>query len=148
MKTFLLKKHSCVSREALFQISTDIENFKLIMPNYFKSLVVVKESLNHKFVDEEISFLGKTVNVKTKHVIAPPNIHEVYILTGPLKGTFFIENYEELESGTEVTITVSLTLNGFLRFVPFLKRIFVRRMEFVMTEFLICAEKFLKTKAL
>ena len=148
MKTVSLKKYSSVSRDALFQISTDIENFKLIMPNYFKSLIIIEDSINQKFVDEEITFFGKTVNVRTKHIIVKPNLHEVYILTGPLKGTFFIENYEKLKSGTEVTITISLTLNGFLKFIPFLKKILVKRMESVMTEFLICAENFLKTKAL
>ena len=146
VKTFSFKKYSTIPRDALFQISTDIENFKLVMPNYFKSLVIVKESSNQKFVDEEIAFLGKTVNVRTKHVIVHPNVHEVYILTGPLRGTFFIERYEELELGTEVTIKISLNLNGFLRFVPFLKKIFVRRMECVMTEFLVCAENFLKAR--
>ena len=83
------------------------------MPNYFKSLSIVKESSKEKFVDEEIVFLGKRVNVRTKHVVVYPNIHEVYILTGPLKGTLFIEHYVNLNSGTEVTITISLHLNGF-----------------------------------
>ena len=144
MKTFSLKKYSSISRDDLFQISTDIENFSSIMPNYFKSLSIVKESSKEKFVDEEIIFLGKRVNVRTKHVIIYPDIHEVYILTGPLKGTIFIENYYESDSGTEITITISLHLNGYLRFIPFLQNIIVRRMEFVMTEFLSCAEKFLQ----
>ena len=144
MKIFSLKKCSSVSRDDLFQISTDIENFDSIMPNYFKSLSVVEESSKEKFVDEQITFLGRTVSVRTKHVIIHPNIHEVYILTGPLKGTSFIENYSEYDSGTEVTITISLHLNGFLRFIPFIQNIIARRMEFVMIEFLSCAEKFLK----
>ena len=147
MKIFSLKKYSPISRDSLFQISTDIENFDSIMPNYFRSLSVVEESSKEKFVDEQITFLGKTVDVRTKHVVIHPNIHEVYILTGPLKGTFFIEHYSQSGSGTEVTITVSLCLNGFLRFIPFLQNIIVKRMESVMTEFLSCAEKFLKNSA-
>ena len=144
MKTFSLKKYSSTSRDDLFQISTDIENFSFIMPNYFKSLSVVKESSSEKLVDERISFLGKIVEVRTKHVITPPGIHEVYILTGPLKGTFFIEHYDESGTGTKVTIMISLCLNGFIRFIPFLKNIIAKRMEYVMTEFVLCAEKFLK----
>ena len=144
MKNFCLKKYSPIPRDDLFQISTDIENFGSIMPNYFKSLSIVEESSKEKFVDEQITFLGKTVNVRTKHVVIHPNIHQVYILTGPLKGTSFIENYSESGSGTEVTITISLHLNGFLRFIPFIENIIGKRMEFVMTEFLSCAEKFLK----
>ena len=144
MKTFSLKKHSSITRDDLFQISTDIEKFVFILPNHFKSLCIAKEYSNEKFVDEQISFLGKTVKVRTKHVIIHPDIHEVYILTGPLKGTFFIEHYDETDTGTEVTIDVSLCLNGFIRFIPFLQNIIVRRMESVFNEFLTCAEKFLK----
>ena len=144
MKTFSLKKHSSVSRDELFEISTDIENFANIMPNYFKSLSIVKNSLNEKLVDEKISFLGKTTNVRTKHVVVHPNIHEVYILSGPLKGTSFIEHYDGSPNGTEVTITISLCLNGFMRFIPFFQKIIVNRMEYVFTEFLISAEEFLK----
>ena len=147
MKTFSLKKHSCVSRDELFQISTDIENFATIMPNYFKSLSIVEDSLKEKLVDEKISFLGRTVNVRTKHVVAHPNIHEVYILSGPLKGTSFVEHYNESPNGTEVTITISLCLNGFMQFIPFLQKIIVNRMEYVFTAFLTSAEEFLKPSA-
>ena len=147
MKTFSLKKHSCVSRDELFRISTDIENFATIMPNYFKSLSIVEDSLKEKLVDEKISFLGRTVNVRTKHVVVHPNTHEVYILSGPLKGTSFIEHYDESLNGTEVTITVSLCLNGLMRFIPFLQKIIVNRMEYVFSAFLTSAEEFLKPSA-
>ena len=145
MKQFSLKKQSSIPRDDLFQISTNIENFSSVMPEYFKSLSVIEESGKEKLVDEKISFLGKTVSVKSKHVIIPPNIHEVHILTGPLKGTFFIEQYDKSDEGTDIQIDISLFLNGLIRFIPFLQNIIVSRMESVFTEFLTCAEKFLKS---
>ena len=145
MKQFSLKKQSSIPRDDLFQISTNIENFSSVMPEYFKSLSVIEESGKEKLVDEKISFLGKTVSVKSKHVIIPPNIHEVHILTGPLKGTFFIEQYDKSDEGTDIQIDISLFLNGLIRFIPFLQNIIVSRMESVFTEFLTRAEKFLKS---
>lgn len=147
MKQFSLKKHSAIPRDDLFQISTDIENFSSVMPEYFKSLSIIEESENEKLVDEKISFLGKMINVRSKHVIIPPNIHEVHILTGPLKGTFFIEHYDKSNEGTNIQIDITLFLNGLIRFIPFLQNIIVRRMESVFSEFLICAEKFLKNSS-
>ena len=144
MKQFSLKKHSSIPRDDLFRISTDIENFSSVMPEYFKSLSIIEESGKEKLVDEKISFLGKMINVQSKHVIIPPNVHEVHILTGPLKGTFFIEQYDKSDEGTDIQIDISLFLNGLMRFIPFLRNIIVRRMESVFSEFLICAEKFLK----
>ena len=144
MKQFSLKKYSSLSRDDLFQISTDIENFSSVMPEYFKSLSVIEESGKEKLVDEQISFLGKLINVRTRHVVIPPNIHKVHILTGPLKGTFFIEYYDKSKDGTQIQIDISLFLNGLMRFIPFLQNVIVRRMESIFTEFLACAEKFLK----
>ena len=144
MKKFSLEKYSSITRDDLFQISTDIEHFPLVMPNYFKSLSIVEESSKEKLVDEKISFLKKTVTVRTEHVVIFPNIHEVYILTGPLKGTFFIEHYDVCNNGTKIRIDVSLSLNGLIRLIPFIQNIIARRMNFVFSEFLLCAEKFLK----
>ncbi len=144
MKSFTLSRECSVNRELIFKISTNVENFNKIMPNYFKSLTVLEESSSQKIVLEKISFLGKTLDVKTKHVVLPPNIHEVYILSGPLKNTSFIENYELSSLGTNITISINLQLNGFLKFVPFLNKILIRKMSHVMNEFIKCAEIYSK----
>ena len=144
MKKFFLKKYSSVPRDELFQISTDIENFASVMPNYFKSLSVVEDSSKEKIVDEQISFLGITTNVKSKHAVVPPNMHEVHILTGHLRGTSFIERYEKSGEGTEVQIDVSLCLNGLIRFIPIMEDIIARRMKSIFNEFIRCSEIFSK----
>ncbi|MBT8242404.1 MAG: hypothetical protein HKO48_02680 [Nitrosopumilus sp.] len=110
------------------------------MPDYFKSLTVLEEFDSHKIVLENISFLGQSLDVKTKHVVLPPNTHEVYILSGPLKNTSFIEKYVPSSLGTDITIIVDLQINGFLKFIPFLRQILIRKMGNVMNEFVKCAE--------
>lgn len=144
MKSFNLHRHSSLNRDVVFKISTNVANFNNIMPEYFKSLIVVKDNHTEKIVLEKISFLGQTINVKTKHVILPPNTHEVFILSGPLRGTSFIENYEISSNGTDIVISVNLEINGLLKFIPFLDKLLARKMSSVMSEFINSAENYSK----
>lgn len=142
MTSFNLSGTSSLNRDIVFKISTDVNNFHSIMPNYFKSLDIISEDKSGIVVSEKINFLGQTVNVKTKHRVLPPNVHKVFILTGPLKGTSFFENYESSSSGTLILISVNLKINGFLKYIPFVKKILRKKMSHVMLEFINCAEKY------
>jgi len=142
LTSFNLSGTSSLNRDIVFKISTDVNNFHSIMPNYFKSLDIISEDKSGIVVSEKINFLGQTVNVKTKHHVLPPNIHKVFILTGPLKGTSFFENYESSSSGTLILISVNLKINGFLKYIPFVKKILRKKMSHVMLEFINCAEKY------
>jgi len=141
MMRFTLKKNSRVNRDKLYSISIDVENFSNIMPKYFKSMTIKKSIGNEIFVDEKIHFLGNFLDVKTKHVIIPPRIHEVHILSGPLRGSSFVESYDEISDETNVTIDVSIKLNGVSKlFLPF-GFLIKRQMVKVMDEFLDSSEK-------
>ena len=145
MSSFNLIHKSNLERDIIFKISTDVENFHNIMPKYFKSLQIVSNSLNEKIVLESIDFLGKRIKIKTKHIILKPDIHKVFILTGPAKGTSFIETYMSNSNGTEISILVDLKLNGVLKLIPFLKFLLLKRMNSVMSEFIVCAESYSKS---
>ena len=145
MSSFNLVHKSNLERDIIFKISTDVENFHNIMPKYFKSLQIVSNSLNEKIVLESIDFLGKRIKIKTKHIILKPDIHKVFILTGPAKGTSFIETYTSNSNGTDISILVDLKLNGVLKLIPFLKFLLLKRMNSVMSEFIVCAESYSKS---
>ena len=145
MSGFNLVQKSNLESSVIFQISTDVENFHKIMPKYFKSLKIISNSLTEKIVLESIDFLGMKIKIKTKHIILKPNVHKVFILTGPAKGTSFIETYSPSSTGTDISILVHLKLNGFLKLIPFLKILLLRRMNSVMSEFIICAESYSKS---
>ncbi len=83
----------------IFNIGTDVENFHNVMPDYFKPSYIVKKSKTQIILVEKIKFLGIQLSVKTKHVIIPPNFHEVYILSGPTKGTIFLSHTKNLKMG-------------------------------------------------
>lgn len=148
MKSFDLVRKSTLNRDELFKISTNVKNFHRVMPNYFKSLNILEENNSEQIVMEKISFLGKTLDVKTKHIVLEPNIHGVFILSGPLKNTSFIENYEFSSDGTKITILVNLEINGILKLIPFVRALLAKKMSHVMNEFLISAESYSKNKFL
>lgn len=143
MTVFDLSANSSLSRDVVFKISTDVTNFHNIMPDYFKSLDVLSIDESGIVVLEKINFLGQSVKVKTRHIVLPPNIHKVYILTGPLRGTFFIEQYDPTSSGTLISISVNLKINGILKLIPFIDRILRKKMSSVMMEFVNSAEKYI-----
>ena len=145
MSSFTLIQKSKLNRDLIFKISTDVENFHKVMPGYFKSLKIISDSSNEKIVLEYLDFLGRQIEIKTKHVIIQPNLHKVFILTGPAKGTSFVETYDSNSSGTDISIEVNLQLNGILKFVPFLKILLLKKMDSVMSEFIICAELYAKS---
>ena len=145
MSGFNLVQKSNLERDIIFKISTDVENFHKIMPKYFKSLKIISNSLTEKIVLESIDFLGMKIKIKTKHIILKPNVHKVFILTGPAKGTSFIETYSPSSTGTDISILIHLKLNGFLKLIPFLKIFLLKRMNSVMSEFIICAESYSKS---
>ena len=145
MSSLTLIQKSKLNRDLIFKISTDVENFHKVMPDYFKSLKIISDSSNEKIVLEYLDFLGRQIEIKTKHVIIQPNLHKVFILTGPAKGTSFVETYDSNSSGTDISIEVNLQLNGILKFIPFLKILLLKKMDSVMSEFIICAELYAKS---
>ena len=86
--------------------------------------------------------MGIPLNIKTKHIIKNPNIHEVQILSGPTKGTVFIEKYEQTISGTLITIDVVLRFSGFFKLFAVLENYISKKMALTMKKFVMCAEKY------
>ncbi len=130
-----------MNRNKLFSISIDVENFPSLMPKHFESIIITKTIGNEIFVDEKIHFLSSILNVKTKHLIIHPRKHEVHILSGLMRGSSFVEFYDETSDGTNVTIDVLINLNGISKlFLPF-RFLIKRQMAKTMDEFLNSAER-------
>jgi len=142
LKFFKLENYTILSQEEIFHISTDVENFHHVMPNYFKSLDVVEQNDNVKIVIEKIKFLGVHLKIKTKHIITKPNIHKVEILSGPIKGTVFVESYIGLKTGTMISIDVELRFSGVMKLFSFFESYVAKKMNSTMNDFVKSAEKF------
>ena len=142
MKNFNLKCYSSLPPEEIFNISIDVENFHNTMPDYFESLNIIEKNDQQIIVDEIIKFLVFKLKVKTKHIIKKPNIHEVHILTGPTKGTSFIESYLPSDNGTLISINVTLQFSGIMKLFSIFENLIASKMDSTMKEFVISAEKY------
>jgi len=133
---FSFEKIVDVNRDKFFAISTNYEKFTEILPDYFKDLRIIESKDNVTKIFERLSFLGKTVDVTTEHIVEKPNRHIVKMLDGQAKGTVFDERYEEFENKTKVTIDVDFVLSGGLRVLGmFAKNKIKSSMEKVLDEF-------------
>ena len=81
------------------------------------------------------------MDVKTKHVIIHPRIHEVHILSGLLRGSSFVESYDETSDGVNVVIDVSMKFNGVSKLLLPFGFLIKMQMVRVMDKFLNSAEK-------
>jgi ribosome-associated toxin RatA of RatAB toxin-antitoxin module len=135
MLTFKISRITFLERKKIFELSMDIENFSNLMPKYFRSLQITDKINSEIFVDETLSFLGITQKVQTKHKILEPNIHEIHILSGPLRGSSFIEYYDELDDGTKIEIDVQLKFNGFFKILYLMKLLIEKKINKTMDEF-------------
>ncbi len=143
MPNFQLEKIVNINREKLFRIVTDFENFSKVLPEYFKDLQILKSEGNVHYIQEKIKFLGKKLDVKTKHIVNEPNIHEIHILSGPAKGSKFIENFQIIPEGTKITIDVNFKLNGILSIFSFLMKNKIKKdMLKTFDEFLVAAKNY------
>ena len=136
MPKFSFEKEVDIDRDRFFAISTDYEKFTEILPDYFKELKIVEKNGNVTKIFETLSFLGKTVDVTTEHIVEKPDRHIVKMLDGQAKGTIFDEKYEKVGEKTRVTIEVDFVLSGGLKILGmFAKSKIQSSMEKVLDEF-------------
>ena len=136
MSRFSFEKIVDVDRDKFFALSTNYEKFVEILPDYFKDLRIIESKDNVTKIFERLSFLGKTVDVTTEHIIEKPDRHIVKMLDGQAKGTVFDERYEEFDGKTKVTIKVDFVLSGGLKVLGmFAKNKIKNSMENVLDEF-------------
>jgi len=136
MPKFSFVKEVDIDRDEFFAISTNYEKFTEILPDYFKELKIIESEGNVTKIFETLSFLGKTVDVTTEHIVEKPDRHIVKMLDGQAKGTVFDERYEKVGEKTRVTIEVDFVLSGGLKILGmFAKSKIQSSMEKVLEEF-------------
>ena len=136
MPKFSFVKEVDIDRDEFFAISTNYEKFTEILPDYFKELKIIESEGNVTKIFETLSFLGKTVDVTTEHIVEKPDRHIVKMLDGQAKGTVFDERYEKVGEKNRVTIEVDFILSGGLKILGmFAKSKIQSSMEKVLEEF-------------
>ena len=78
------------NRNKVFDIATNFKEFQKILPEYFPSIRVRSIRDNVAVVEEHIRISGKELVLMTKHVIQYPELHEIFVIGGDLKGSHIV----------------------------------------------------------
>jgi len=123
-------------RAKVFSAVTDFENLPTKLPSYFKSMKITSSEGNSVVIEESVNMGGREIMQTTKHVLTPPERHEVFILDGDAKDSHIVEIYQSTADGTKVTIDGDFKLAGELKLIGFLAAGKIKNsIEEVMNEF-------------
>ena len=106
-------------RNKVFDIAANYEEFQKTLPEYFTSIRVRSSRDNVAIVEEHVKISGKELVMMTKHVTQYPEIHEVFVIGGDVKGSHIVEKYESVDDGTKITVDADIKLKGTLKIIGF-----------------------------
>ena len=109
-------------RSKVFNTITDFENLPNRLPEFFNSIKIVSKEGNVTIIEESIKMAGRDITQTTKHILTPPEKHEVLVMTGDAKGSHIVETYENVSEGTKVTVDGDFKLSGKLKLVGFIAK--------------------------
>lgn len=109
-------------RSKVFNTITDFENLPSSLPEFFNSIKIVSKEGNVTIIEESIKMAGRDITQTTKHILTPPEKHEVLVMTGDAKGSHIVETYENVSEGTKVTVDGDFKLSGKLKLVGFIAK--------------------------
>jgi len=108
--------------EKIFNMVTDFENLSNKFPQFFKSVKVVSREGNTITTEDHSVLGGREMHQTTKHILTPPQIDEVYILSGDAKDSHIVTTYQAISEGTKVIVDGDFKLAGKLKLVGFMAK--------------------------
>lgn len=109
-------------RSKVFNTITDFENLPNRLPEFFNSIKIVNKEGNVTIIEESVKVAGRDITQTTKHILTPPEKHEVLVMTGDAKDSHIVETYENVSEGTKVTVDGDFKLSGKLKLVGFVAK--------------------------
>ncbi|GBC73392.1 hypothetical protein HRbin04_00793 [archaeon HR04] len=98
------------SRKDVFNTVTDYEHLAELFPSYFKSISIRSSSDNMTVTEEEVTIDDLSIKQISRHIVYPPAVHEVEILSGYLEGSRITETYTEASEGTQVMVVADIKI--------------------------------------
>jgi len=136
-----LEKIIKANREKIFNIVTDFENLPNRFPQFFKSVKIISKEGNVITTEDHAVMAGREMKQTTKHILTPPEMDEVYLLSGDAKDSHIITKYESVPEGTKITVEGDFKLGGKLKLVGFMAKGKIEKgLDEVMQEFAKVAE--------
>ena len=109
-------------RSKVFNTITDFENLPNRLPEFFNSIKIISKEGNVTIIEESVKVAGRDITQTTKHILTPPEKHEVLVMTGDAKDSHIVETYENVSEGTKVTVDGDFKLSGKLKLVGFIAK--------------------------
>ena len=98
----------------LFALVTDYENYKQVFPDQLNEVSVVSRNGSEVITKEVLTFNTYLKNIKlyqkTSHSAHYPRLVS-NVIEGPFKGTVIQVTFDELDSGSKVTINAELKIS-------------------------------------
>lgn len=96
----------------MFDIFSNFENYQKLLPQHFPSVRVRSIRNNVAVVEEYLNLGNKELLIMAKHVSDNPVSHEVFVIGGDIKGSYFKQQFIEFENTTKVIFDIDLKLKG------------------------------------
>lgn len=112
MPQFSFEKISSASRDSVYKVFSDYENYQKISPQFFPSIRIRSVRDKVAVVEEHLILGDDELVVMAKHVTDEPVLHDVFIIGGDAKGSHIQEQFIETPQGTKILIDVDLKLKG------------------------------------
>lgn len=113
-----------VKAEKLIEMATDYENIDKFFPPQMKCHILKRENGTAVLEQElSISVLKQKITQQSIHRVLSSDLLETEIISGPAKGTIVKAIYEQISSGTKVTVVIDLKVSLKYRFlIPLIKK--------------------------
>lgn len=112
MPQFSFEKISSASRDSVYKVFSDYENYQKISPQFFPSIRIRSVRDNVAVVEEHLILGDDELVIMAKHVTDEPVLHDVFIIGGDAKGSHIQEQFIETPQGTKILVNVDLKLKG------------------------------------
>ncbi len=97
-------------RKHVFDAITDYGSLRELLPSYYKSVDVRSTNDNIVVTEDEIIILDVACRQISRHVLYPPAVHEVEILSGYLEGSRITETYTEMDDNTYLMLVADIRM--------------------------------------
>ena len=142
MPQFSFEKTSTASRNTIYKVFSDYENYQKISPEFFPSTRIRSVRNNVAIVEEHLNLGDDELVIMAKHVVNEPVLHDVFIIGGDAKGSHIQEQFIEIPQGTKILVDVDLKLKGKMKIGGlFSKNRYQQNYEDIVDNFIKIAEK-------
>ncbi len=122
MPKIKVEKTINADREKIFNMVTDFESLPNKFPQFFKSVKIISREGNTITTEDHAVMAGREVHQTTKHVLTPPEIDDVQLLSGDAKDSRIVTTYTAIPEGTKVVVEGDFKLAGKLKLVGFMAK--------------------------